>query len=184
MKAGSSWTAIKRRLVSGKEKPKDCESKVIVSEKNRSHQIELGNISETFQKNDFQQQSETESQNHSSNNSGKIIEGTSLTRISVKLRWLLTVFVFWDVSWTPWIVLNSTFKCHVLLLNFSWNHPWPFLTYTNSSWVHLKTLDSLKYSLMPPPLDPHVVLLDWCPPWSSNLHFTDQWPYLSCTNPS
>ena len=86
MKARSSWTAIKRRLVSGKEKPKDCESKVIVSEKNRSHQIELGNISETFQKNDFQQQSETESQNHSSNNSGKIIEGTSLTRISVKLR--------------------------------------------------------------------------------------------------
>ena len=48
------------------------------------------------------------------------------------------------------IMLKYTYKCQVLLLNFSWNHPWPFLTHTYSSWVNQKTLYSLKYSLMPP----------------------------------
>ena len=57
-------------------------------------------------------------------------------------------FNFWDVRYG--IVLKSTLKCHVLLLNFSLNNPWPFMTHTKSSWVHLKTLDSLKYFLMSP----------------------------------
>ena len=48
------------------------------------------------------------------------------------------------------IVLKSTLKCHVILLNFSWNQPWPFMNHTKSSWDHLKTLDSLKYFLMSP----------------------------------
>ena len=37
---------------------------------------------------------------------------------SVNFKWLLT-FELWGVK--------STLKCHVLPLNFSWNHPWPFL---------------------------------------------------------
>ena len=59
---------------------------------------------------------------------------------SVNFKWLLT-FELWGVK--------STLKCHVLPLNFSWNHPWPFLTHITSSWVHLKTFNSMKYMSRP-----------------------------------
>ena len=64
-----------------------------------------------------------------------------LCQAQINFKWLLT-FELWGVK--------STLKCHVLPLNFSWNHPWPFLTHISSSRVHLKIFKSMKYSLRSP----------------------------------
>ena len=66
----------------------------------------------------------------------------SLVSTSLKLK---MTFKFWALRRR----LGEVFL--VVPLNFSWkywNHPWPFLTHTNSYCIHLTTLDSLKYSLM------------------------------------
>ena len=60
---------------------------------------------------------------------------TSLTRISVKLRWLLTVFGFWDVSceqwvWIPWSVMYSSLTSAETTLD----HSWLILTLPESIW--------------------------------------------------
>ena len=65
----------------------------------------------------------------------KINFKTSLTRISVKLRWLLTVFGFWDVSceqwvWIPWSVMYSSLTSAETTLD----HSWLILTLPESIW--------------------------------------------------
>ena len=58
---------------------------------------------------------------------------------SVNFTWLLTFWVVRCERWSlPW-----------LSVNFIWNHPWPFLTHITSSWVHLKTFNSMKYMSRP-----------------------------------
>ena len=86
-----------------------------------------------------------------------LMAGVKTTVLAMKQAWLafMSTSNKLEMTFNSWavmygIVLKSTLKCHVHLLNFSWNHLWPFLTHTNSSWVHLKTLDSLKYFLMSP----------------------------------
>ena len=56
-----------------------------------------------------------------------LVTWTSLTRINVKLKWLITVF--WLLS------CETLWHCDYL---------WPYLSHTNSSWVHLTCLDPFK----------------------------------------
>ena len=74
----------------------------------------------------------------------------------------VTNFYYSNNAWINLAALNLYSP-----LNFNWNHPWPFLTHTNSSCIHMTTIDSLKYSLMSP----------CSPTWWPDPHLTWTWAW-------